>query len=197
MSAASDPPAPVVPAAPAATPEAVIAFWCDALGPAAWFKRDEATDRLIGEHCGTLHRLATDGVLAEWADTPAGALALVILFDQVSRNLYRDDPRAYATDEQARAVARRALARGDDAAYDDTRRALLLLPFEHSEWLADQQWSVALFDARIGNPQWRDYAWRHHDVIARFGRFPHRNAVLGRSSTAEEAAYLAEHPEGF
>ncbi len=179
------------------TPGEVIGFWCDALGPDAWFQRADATDRLVRERLARAHDLAAAGTLDAWAETPQGALALVILFDQVPRNLFRDDARAYATDARARAVARRAIARGDDAAHDDMRRLLLLLPFEHSEALADQEWSVALFEARVDNPVWRDYAWRHHAQIARFGRFPHRNAVLGRDSTPEEQAFLAGRTEIF
>ena len=175
----------------------MVGFWCDTLGPDAWFVRAEATDRLVAERLGPAYRAGVDGALDDWGATAEGALALVILFDQVPRNIFRDDPRAYATDARARAVARRALARGDDAAHDDKRRLVLLLPFEHSESLADQEWSVALFEARIENAVWRDFAWRHHAQIARFGRFPHRNAVLGRSSTPEETAFLADRSDPF
>ena len=181
----------------ATTPEEVIAFWCEALGPEAWFTRSDDTDRKVAARLGALHRQAAAGALDDWAETPTGALALVVLLDQVPRNLYRESAAAFASDARARAVARRALARGDDARFDDIRRVLLLLPFEHSEHLADQQWCLALFENRIGDPTWCDYARRHHDVIARFGRFPHRNRVLGRPDTAEEAAYLAEQPLGF
>ena len=178
-------------------PADVVGFWCEKLGPDAWFTRTDATDRLVVERLAPLYGLAAAGRLDAWAETPQGALALVILFDQVPRNLFRNDARAYATDPRARAVARRALARGDDAAYDEMRRLLLLLPFEHSESLADQEWSLALFAAKIADPVWRDYAGRHHAQIARFGRFPHRNSVLGRPSTPEEQAFLADRAEPF
>ncbi len=172
----------------------------------AWFGRDAALDAAIGTRFAASVEAAGRGALDGWAAEPRGALALVILLDQFPRNLFRGSPRAFAFDAQARAAARLALARGDDRNLPPAGRLFLYLPFEHAEDRADQDLAVALF-ARLAAeapPELAapcaglaDYARRHHAVIARFGRFPHRNAVLGRPTTRQEAAWLADHPEGF
>lgn len=127
------------------------------------------------------------------AETPLGCLALVIVLDQSPRNMFRDDPRAFATDGNA--LAQAALARGDDKSLNALQRQFLFMPFQHSEALEDQRRSIELF-ASI-SPETLDYAQRHLDIIERFGRFPHRNAVLGRKSTAEELAFLQEPSSSF
>jgi uncharacterized protein (DUF924 family) len=138
--------------------------------------------------------LAKAGAFDDWADAPRGGLALLILLDQLSRNLHRGAAEAFAGDAKARAIARDMIARGFDQALTPVERMFVYLPFEHSEDLADQDLSVRLFEALEADLSEKtlDYAVRHRDVIQRFGRFPQRNAALGRTSTSDELAYLAE-----
>lgn len=166
----------------------VVAFWREA-GPARWFVADPGFDAACHAFHDT-YEAAADGALADWIATPDGALALVLLLDQFPRNLFRGTPRAFATDAQAREVAEAAVEAGHDAAIEPDLRHFLYLPFEHAEDLAYQERAVALIDA-LGDAESLKYAHQHRDVIARFGRFPHRNAMLGRRSTPEELAYLA------
>ena len=144
---------------------------------------------------------ALAGQLAAWADDAQGALALLILLDQFPRNLFRGEAKAFAGDPQARQLAETALDQGWDKGLSAVEKLFVYLPFEHSEALADQERSVALFSALAaehpGCDGFLDYARRHHEVIARFGRFPHRNAALGRPSTPEETGYLAQPGSGF
>jgi uncharacterized protein (DUF924 family) len=161
-----------------------------------WFERSDAFDVEVRSRLGPLHGRAMAGEIDDWAGDPKGLLALVILFDQVPRNIHRGTPLAFATDAKALALARLAVDRGLDAGFETDERLFLYLPFEHSEQLADQERSVALFRA-LGDANYLDYAIRHRDVIARFGRFPHRNAVLGRPSTAAERAFLEEPGSAF
>ncbi len=181
-------------------PETLLAFWF-AEGPdtfrQAWFQRDDAFDAEIGARFGTLVAAARGGDLASWAGSPEGALGLAILLDQFPRNLFRGSAEAFAADAMMRDIARDAvLARRFDLALTPTQRVFLYLPFEHSEAMADQDLSVALFEGLRDDPRHAapggaiDYAWRHRAVVVRFGRFPHRNAALGRESTPAERAWL-------
>lgn len=175
-------------------PDAVTEFW-DAAGPRKWFAADAAFDRSCRDEFEEAHLLAARGDLAAWEDTASGALALLLLTDQIPRNIYRGSAHAFATDPLARAVADRALARSFDAQTEASLRMFFYLPFEHHEDAQSQVRSVALFEAlaaQTGDREILNYARLHRDLIARFGRFPHRNAVLGRLPTAEEAAYLAQ-----
>lgn len=175
-------------------PGAVIAFWQTA-GPKKWFAADADFDQSIRDQFEQAHLLAAKGGLAGWEETAQGALALLLLTDQFPRNIYRNSAHAFATDPLARAVADRALASGFDAQTDPSLRMFFYLPFEHHEDAQSQARSVALFEkltAETGDHSILDYARLHRDLIARFGRFPHRNAVRGRASTAEEAAYLSQ-----
>jgi uncharacterized protein (DUF924 family) len=169
-------------------PGAIVAFWRDA-GPDKWFVKNDAFDREITERFGALHAEAGAGKLDAWATTPEGALALLILLDQFSRNMFRGDARTYAADPYARAVADRALARGFDRAVAPALRTFFYLPFMHSEALADQERCVALYRA-VGDTDSLRYAEDHAGIIRRFGRFPHRNIALGRTTTPEEQAFL-------
>jgi uncharacterized protein (DUF924 family) len=181
--------------------QALLDFWFGAPGTEGcdemrlvWFKSTRAFDAKLGERFGALHERAAAGALDDWAATAEGALALVLLLDQVPRNLHRDNARAFACDAKARAVARLAGARGFDAALAPVRRLFLYLPFEHSEGRADQEESLRLFGALPDGPQRAvllKSAQRHHDVVARFGRFPHRNEALGRACTPEEQEFLS------
>jgi uncharacterized protein (DUF924 family) len=164
----------------------LVTFWTEA-GEKRWFTRDEAFDRELRERFITLHERAAAGEFDEtWMRDAESALALVILLDQFPRNSFRGAARAFATDPHARAIADRAIASGLDELVPKQLRLFFYLPFEHSESLADQERSVALHTA-IGMEEW---AVRHRDIIRRFGRFPHRNAVLGRETTPEEKAFL-------
>lgn len=168
----------------------VLDFWFAEGREAQWFEGGETFDRAVAQALGPLHEQAAAGALDGWAGEPRGALALIILLDQVPRNLYRGSARAFATDAKALAVCHAALAAGHDAALaTEVEKVFLYLPLEHSEDLADQERSVALFE-RLSDPTFRRFAVLHRDVIARFGRFPHRNNALGRETTAEEAAFL-------
>lgn len=184
-------------AAVAGKPEDVLAFWFAAGMEARWFKADEAFDQEVRQALLPLHEQAAAGRLDHWQESAPGALALVILLDQVPRNLFRGEARAFATDARALAATKRALEKGFDAELRQVERVFLYLPLEHCEDLADQELCVRLVGALDENPEWRDYARRHRDVIARFGRFPHRNAVLGRETTPEEAAFLQEPGSSF
>ncbi|MBV8574013.1 MAG: DUF924 domain-containing protein [Acetobacteraceae bacterium] len=186
------------------SPDDVLAFWF-ADGPAryrdAWFDATPEFDAGCAARFGNALRDARSGALDHWAEEPRGALALVVLLDQLSRNIHRGTPDAYAADPQALAVARAALARGFDVGLAPVERLFLYLPFEHAESLAEQEESVRLFEGLRGTYDGAesaiDAAHWHHEVIRRFGRFPHRNAVLGRASTPEEQAFIAEAGSAF
>lgn len=178
----------------AATPADVIGFWTSA-GPKRWFAHSPAFDDAIRLKFEPVHHAAARGEYAAWADTPEGALALLLLLDQFPRNLYRGSAHSYATDPLARSIARAAVDAGFDQKLAPELRPFFYLPFEHSEDLADQDRGVALceaHDAATGDIETLKWAVVHRDIIRRFGRFPHRNAALGRETTAEERAFLDE-----
>lgn len=168
-------------------PADVVGFWRDA-GYGKWFARNEAFDADLRGRFEAAHFAASRRELEAWMDSAEGALALLILLDQFPRNCFRGSGHAYATDPLARHYAERAITAGFDQAVEPALRVFCYLPFEHSEDMADQQRSVEL--ARGLDEGFMKYAIAHRDVIARFGRFPHRNRELGRVSTAEEQAYL-------
>jgi uncharacterized protein (DUF924 family) len=176
--------------------EDVLAFWFADEAQALWFEEDATFDAACLDRLGGLAEDAAAGRLDAWAATPRGALALVILLDQVPRNLHRGTPAAFAQDAKAREVARRAVAAGLDADLGPAERHFVYLPFEHSEDATDQALSVDLI-GRLEDAEWSEHARRHRDIILRFGRFPHRNAALGRLSTPEELAFLAGPGSSF
>ena len=167
----------------------VVRFWREA-GPDRWFAKDEAFDGRFRASCMALHEAAARGELRSWLATPESALALVLLLDQFPRNCFRGTPRMFATDALARDVAAAVIEDGHDRAVAAELRVFFYLPYEHSEDLADQERAVELI-APLGETD-RHYAELHRDIIRRFGRFPHRNAVLGRATTAEEQRFLDE-----
>jgi len=171
-----------------ANPDAVLAFW-RAAGPEKWYKKDASFDDEIREGFLETYEAAAAGRLADWELTAEGALALTIVLDQFPRNMFRGSARAFAADPLARAVVERALLRGFDIQTAMPDRQFFYLPFEHSEALADQERCIALFRA-TGDADLVKWAVLHADIIRRFGRFPHRNAALGRITTAEEQAFL-------
>ncbi len=175
----------------------IVDFWFAAGMEKRWFVRDPAFDAEVRTRLAEWYERAATGDLDDWHGTAAGSVALCVLLDQVPRNLFRGQSRAFATDAAALTVAGHAVDRGHDRALPQAQRVFLYLPYEHSESLADQDTSVRLFGQLEENSQWLDYAIRHRDVIARFGRFPHRNAALGRTNTAGETAFLATPGSSF
>jgi uncharacterized protein (DUF924 family) len=171
-------------------PADILAFWRDA-GPKRWYTSDEAFDAEVRRRFLGLWQRAAAGELSSWETSDDGALALVIVLDQFPRNLFRDDIRTYASDAQAREVAQHAIDRGVDARIDPALREFLYLPFMHSEHLADQLRCIELSRA-AGHTESLKWAEHHADIIRRFGRFPHRNRLMGRSTTPEEQAFLDE-----
>jgi len=174
--------------APLANATDVVAFWREA-GVDKWFAKIPEFDDEIRRRFFATYEAAAAGKLAGWENSAESALALVILLDQFPRNMFRGDARAFATDELARAVTAKAILRGFDAQVPQELRAFFYVPFEHSENLADQEHGIALYTA-AGDADGLKWAELHAAIIRRFGRFPHRNAVLGRVTTPEEQAFL-------
>jgi uncharacterized protein (DUF924 family) len=174
----------------------VLHFWFEELAPAQWFKQDAAVDRMIAQRFCLLYEHLTASVPAQWRDRAEAILAAVIVLDQFPRNMFRGYARAFATDTKALALAEEGIARAFDRQLTRRQRNVLYLPFMHSEDPAHQARSVALF-ADLDDPLALDFARRHQAIIERFGRFPHRNAALGRISTPEELAFLAEPGSSF
>lgn len=168
-------------------PSRVIAFWKEA-GPAKWYAKDDAFDHQFRTKFADAHVAAARGELDAWMETPEGALALMILLDQYPRNSFRGTGHQFATDGKALALAKDAIARGYLSAFEPELRQFLVMPLMHSENLADQD---ALLPLCADMPETLKYAHIHRDIIVVFGRFPHRNACLGRTSTPEELAFLA------
>lgn len=181
---------------PPTSPDDVLAFWFSERAKTYWFASSADFDAECRARLGAASEAAAAGGLDGWAATAEGALALVILLDQMPRNIHRGTPAAFATDAKALALADAAIARGHDTALPPERRNFLYLPFQHSEALADQERGMRLYAAA---DMAEGLAWmrKHHDIIVRFGRFPHRNAVLGRPSTPEEEAFLKQPGSSF
>ena len=178
-------------------PEQIIDFWFHQTPDELLFKTDAAFDQRIRDRFGAVHRVAAAGELDSWMATPVGCLALVVALDQFPRNMFRGSPEAFASDDQALGVADAAIARGFDQQLAPRQRTFLYMPYQHSERLDHQRRSVELVARLDGEPDWPKYAERHLEIIARFGRFPHRNAVLGRETTAAEAAFLRQPNSSF
>lgn len=175
--------------------KAVLDFWFAPGMEVKWFVRDADVDSQITERFAELYERARLGELDPWSQTRDGALALTIVLDQFPRNMFRNSARAFESDQYARVLCRRNLAAGFDAQCTMAERQFLYLPLMHSEALRDQRDSVEVYRA-LGNDSALDFAIRHHDIVARFGCFPHRNAVLGRQNTPEETVFLQTH-SGF
>jgi len=170
------------------TPEDITEFWYQA-GEIRWFTKNAAFDGALAVRFGAALKDARQGAYDHWGDTPEGALGLAILLDQVSRNIHRDSPLAFAADAKALALARGWVGRGYHQAMPAPRARWLIMPFEHAEDL-DAQWRCVALFSTMGLHEMVYWARVHLDIIARFGRFPHRNAVLGRQSTPDEIAFL-------
>lgn len=188
------------------TPEDVLSFWFAKEHQELWFENNQEFDDAIRRRFGRAIEQAGEGAFDDWAQSERGALALLILLDQYPRNSYRGSARVFAHDPKARAIASAAIAAGLDQQVSHDERMFFYLPFEHSEELSDQELSIALFRAwaqdspaahRADADDQMIYVLRHHEIIARFGRFPHRNQALGRTSSAEELAFLTEPNSSF
>ncbi|MCP9928460.1 DUF924 family protein [Cyanobium sp. CH-040] len=178
-------------------PADVLRFWFEEASPHQWFAKDPAFDAQVQDRFCALTRAAVAGALSPWGEEPQSALALVLLLDQFPRQIWRGTATAFAGDPQALALSRRAVDDGWVAAEpEQARRQFWLMPLMHSEELAVQEAALPLF-ARFSDGRTLDFARRHREVIARFGRFPHRNAALGRPSTPEELAFLQTPGSGF
>ena len=188
--------------------QAVLDFWFAAPGDPEhgavrdlWFRKRDETDRQINEHFGSLIEQALRGELETWAAKPPGALAQIVLLDQFTRNGFRETPRAFAGDKRALAAAMAMVGSRQDETLLPVQRVFVYLPFEHAEGIGMQEEALRLFTRVVTEaPELQsmlDYAQRHHDVVQRFGRFPHRNAILGRQSTAEEVEFLQQPGSRF
>ena len=195
--------------------DSVLDFWFGTAGSATeiagrqrklWFGKSLANDQVVTERFSTTLVSATAGQFNQWASTPRGRLALLIVFDQFPHHIHRDQPQAFATDPQALAFSQHALATGEDKQLTPIERVFLYLPLEHAESIALQDLSVSLYEEMAGDASadehalfenFLDYARKHRDVVARFGRFPHRNAILGRESTADELEFLTQPGSRF
>lgn len=176
--------------------ETVLQFWFEEIDPKAHWRKDEQFDALIARRFQPLHRAAVACELADWRATPVGRLAEVIVLDQFSRNLFRDSPMAWAADPLALALAQEAIRVGADSALVPEQRVFLYMPFMHSESQLIHEHAEGLFE-RLGMESNLRFERRHRAIIDQFGRYPHRNALLGRSSTPEELEFLAQPGSSF
>jgi uncharacterized protein (DUF924 family) len=189
------------------SPADVLAFWFGREGEPGygefsdrWFRKDEAFDREVADRFGDLYERAAAGELDAWREEAEGCLALVIVLDQFPRNMFRGDARTHATDGEALAAAKYAIERALDRELPAFQKMFLYMPFMHTESVEDQRRSVELFEglaAEPGGPDVVEYAVGHRDIVERFGRFPHRNAILGRETTPEEAEFLTQPGSSF
>lgn len=176
----------------------IIDFWFIETQPQQWFQVNEDFDRLVIERFSEPYEMAARGEFDEWQNNADGTLALCIILDQMPRNMFRGTPKAFETDKKALVAAKYALSKGLDQVLSVQKRRFLYLPFEHSENINDQRRSVELFEKmKEDDPLGYDYALRHLKIIEDFGRFPHRNEILNRDNTPEEADYLAQPNAGF
>lgn len=174
----------------------VLDFWFNDIEPKQWFQKDIDFDKSIKERFGLLYQQAIQGELSAWRDSPKGALAEIIVLDQFSRNIYRDQPESFAADPMALALAQVSIANGFDVELSATERSFLYMPFMHSESAAIHEEAVKLFRG-LGIVNNLDFELKHKKIVDRFGRYPHRNAILGRKSSAEELAFLEEPNSSF
>jgi uncharacterized protein (DUF924 family) len=176
--------------------EEIVSFWFETLKPEDWYRKNPAIDAEITRRFAATYASLRNSLPPEWIAEPKGMLAAILVLDQFPRNMFRDDSRAFATDRAALRLAKRAIGDGLDMRLPPEQRAFIYLPFQHSEARDDQARSIELFTA-LGAPLNLDFARRHEAIIERFGRFPHRNSLLGRSSTPEELAFLREPGSSF
>jgi uncharacterized protein (DUF924 family) len=174
----------------------VINFWFEEIDPKSWFRKDESFDQLLRDRFGVIHRAARQGELFTWRDEPAGRLAEIIVLDQFSRNMFRDSAEAFAADTVALVLSQTAVAVNADKQLEPRQRAFLYMPYMHSESLVIHEVAAQLFN-QPGLEGNLEFEFKHKAIIDRFGRYPHRNAVLGRQSTAEEIEFLQQPGTSF
>lgn len=177
-------------------PEDILKFWFEELEQKSWFVKDENLDKEIEKRFGKIHAAASKGELWTWRSEPRSSLAEVIILDQFSRNIFRDDSRSFANDSMALTLAQNAIEKGFDKKLETQEKSFLYMPFMHSESLIIHEESVKLFQAP-GLEMNLDFEYRHKKIIERFGRYPHRNKILGRESTTEELEFLKEPGSSF
>ncbi len=176
----------------------ILDFWFKDTKPQQWFQTNEEFDTLIKERFFDVYDKAAMGILDDWRTDSDGALALCLLLDQFPRNMFRETPKAFTTDNKALVVAKYAISKGLDQVLSPEKKPFIYLPFEHSENLNDQRRAVELFEKiKDVRPLQYEYAVKHLKVIEEYGRFPHRNRILGRENTPEEESYLAQPGAGF
>ena len=178
------------------TPEQILTFWFTETSPRQWWKVDPAFDATVRDRFGVLHQAANFGELWDWRATPRGRLAEIIVLDQFSRNMYRDKAKAFASDAMALALAQEAVAGKHDMELKPQERGFLYMPYQHSESRKVHMEAAKLF-AALGIEDQHDFELRHKAIIDRFGRYPHRNAILGRESSAEELEFLKQPGSSF
>lgn len=178
------------------TSDDILDFWFDEIDPAQWWKKDEAFDQALRERFGDVHQRAARCELYAWRNGGRGRLAEVIVLDQFSRNLFRGEPASFACDPLALGLAQTAIETGADQTLSPVERSFLYMPFMHSESAAIHAVGIGLFEA-LGIQANLDSAIRHREIIERFGRYPHRNAILGRTSTPEEIEFLKQPGSSF
>jgi len=174
----------------------VIHFWFEEIPPAKWWIKDLAFDQLIGDKFADIHQAATAGELFQWREKPLGRLAEIIVLDQFSRNMFRDTPKAFSSDPLALILAQEAIIQNTPQHLSKTQRSFLYLPFMHSESLIIHEKAVKLYQA-LGDENNLAFEIKHRDIIEKFGRYPHRNKMLGRASTPEEIAFLKQPDSSF
>lgn len=180
------------------TKQEVLSFWFEETMPQQWFQKSDAFDQEITERFQVTYDMARKGLCNDWTKDADGVLALCLVLDQFPRNMFRDTPKAFETDNQILLIVKEALHKGYDALLNPVKRKFMYMPFMHSEDLKDQKKSVSLFETmKKDDPVTYEYAVKHMEVIEKFGRFPHRNDVLGRASTVEEMDYLELPGAGF
>ena len=176
----------------------ILNFWFKESQPQQWFQKNPEYDELIRSRFLEVYEIARQGALDEWKNDADGVLALCLLLDQFPRNMFRDTPQSFAADDQALLIAKYALSKGLDQVVSPQKRRFVYLPFEHSEKLIDQKKSLELFETlKLDDPLSYDYALRHYKIIEKYGRFPHRNTILGRDNTPEEDEYFSNGGVGF
>jgi uncharacterized protein (DUF924 family) len=174
----------------------ILDFWFQEITPAQWFSKSDAFDQVIQQRFAAIHQQAAAGELLHWRTTAQGRLAEIIVLDQFSRNMYRDDPRAFAQDATALVLAQEAIALGLDQQLEQNQKAFLYMPYMHSESKVIHELALQLF-TQLGNENNLKFEIMHKAIIDQFGRYPHRNAVLGRSSTPEEITFLQQPNSSF
>ena len=176
--------------------KSVINFWFNEISPEKWWRKDSVFDEEIKNRFLDLHQAANNGELFSWRNTPQGRLAEIIVLDQFSRNIYRDNSLAFSSDALALVLAQEAVSLGADMKVAENMRSFFYLPYMHSESLIIHQQAVSLYE-KLGNASSLTFEIKHQDIIKRFGRYPHRNAILARASTAEEVAFLQQPDSSF